>query len=172
MMSGNIFTENCFEADQKFAGQLARKIGYEGSGNEKEILEFLQKVDPVKIVESQDVLEKCDGHTPSFVPHIESYTTDETFISSRPFELLKNAWSNDIDVLIGGVANERSAEISILNDPSALENFKLQDIIPTEIDTNHPKVLEFLEELKKIYYSEGFDPTNNKIAYSQVCLID
>lgn len=171
MMGGHVLLGECSLPAPDLASKLAKMIGYEGSDNEKEILEFLQKVDPVKIVEFQDTIEK-NGNSQPFVPHIEHYTTNETFISKTPMELLRNAWSNDIDVLIGGVSDEGLAVLAELNIyPEILKKFKLQDIVPAEIDPNHPKVAEFIENVRRIYYPSSSEPMEDKFAYCQVCTL-
>lgn len=87
--------------------RLARKLGYEGSEDEKEVLAFLRTADPAEIVKFQkSVVQPVDRTAFAFAPQIEPYETDGILISKPPKEWLRTAWSNDIDVLIGGTSDE------------------------------------------------------------------
>lgn len=174
IMSGCVLNFWSLTPQSDWASRLAKKLGYCGKGDEREILDFLRKADPVKIVEQQSTLLKNDEKVAfAFAPHIEHYENDNTFILEKPIELMRTAWSNDIDLLIGGTSDEGIMYLENLRDnPSILANFKLQSAVPQEIgaNPNNPEIIiEFVESLKRIYYSSSNDPTKDEMAFCKVC---
>jgi cholinesterase len=174
IMSGCILNSWSLTPHRDWANRLARKLGYVGSENESEILEYLQKADPVKIVEFQKTLLKSDeiGKIAfSFAPHVESYITEDTFIPSNPLDLLRKAWSNDIDILIGGVADEGLMYLENIKDnPAILAYFNLNQVVPeVGLPVDSPVVIEFVENLRRIYYPTSNDPTKDELAFCKVC---
>lgn len=173
IMSGCVLNFWSLTPQSDWASRLARKLGYCGKEDEREILDFLRKADPVKIVEQQSTLLKNDEKVAfAFAPHIEHYENDNTFILKKPIELLRSAWSNDIDLLIGGTSDEGIMYLENLRDnPSILANFKLHSAVPQEIgaNPNNPEIIEFVESLKRIYYSSSNDPTKDEMAFCKVC---
>lgn len=97
-----------------FTVKLAQKLGYTGSiDNDVELLEFFQKqeVKPLvmgsfQLVDHEYALEfSYDLYCP-FVPTVEPYESDMCFLPQDPLEMGRNAWSSDVDIIIGGCANE------------------------------------------------------------------
>lgn len=176
IMSGCVLNNWSLTPHKNWAYRLAKKIGYSGSENEGEILKFLQQADPTEIVEFQKTLIERDERVGfSFAPTVEQYTTEETFIAKPPLELLKSAWSNDIDILIGGTSDEGLMYLENLREtPALLEHFKLENAVPVEINSrpDSPKVIEFVESLKKYYYPTSKDPTKDELAFCKVCPSD
>lgn len=172
IMSGCILNSWSLTPRRDWANRLARKLGYEGSENEKDLLDFLQKADPVKIVDCQKSLVQRDEKIAfAFAPTIEPYTNENTFIPTDPIGMLQKAWSHDIDVLVGGVSDEGLMYYSELKaNPGMLEHFKLSSVIPTEVGLapDHPKAIEFVESLKQIYYPTSSDPTKDDLAFCKV----
>lgn len=109
--------------------KLATALNFGGDINdESEILKFLEAADCLKMSEAgmglatEDDARDHDVVFP-FGPKIEPYVNDSTFISSSPFDLMKSAWSKDIDVLIGGTIDEgmpfklfKNRELKFLNE--------------------------------------------------------
>lgn len=177
IMSGCILNSWSLTPHRDWANRLAKKLGFAGNEEDEiEILTFLQKADPVKIVEMQNTLTKPEERIAfCFAPHIENYSTDVTSTKTDPVELLRSAWSNDIDIFVGGTSDEGLMNLSSIKDnPAVLKNFKLQSVLPPEIgsDSDNPKVIEFVESLRKIYYPTSNDPTNDELAFCKVCPTD
>ena len=174
IMSGCVMNSWALTPRKDWAARLAIKIGYQGNENEGGILEFLQKVDPTKIIEHQKTLLNPDeiGKIAfSFAPQVESFINEDTFISCEPIHLLKEAWSNNIDLLIGGTADEGLMYLENLKDnPVVLANFNLNRVIPPEVDlpAENPKTIEFVENLRRIYYPTSSDPTQDEQAFCKV----
>lgn len=111
IMSGSAFAPWAINPNDDYAYRLVKALGYEGSvDNEAEILEYLNKCKPEDIVLTQETIftakERRVGQLIAFAPVIEPYLTEDTFISASPFEMSRNAWGNQVDVMIGGCSDE------------------------------------------------------------------
>ncbi len=174
IMSGCVLNKYCFTPKRDWANRLARKLGYDGHNDDKNILEFLNRVDPVKIVEAQEALilpEEKSLISHAFAPHIEPYSNSETFNTELPIELVRKAWSNDIDILIGLTSDEGLLVLEYLNaSPTMLKMVKLENMAPAEllIPANDPIRVTLAEKLKQIYYPLDTDPTEDFMAFGQV----
>lgn len=172
IMSGCFLNTWTLTPRRDWANRLANKLGYEGPDNEQSLLEFLQQADPAKIVDCQKSLVQPNERIAfAFAPTIEPYTTEQTVIPSNPIDMLKSAWSNDIDVLIGGVSDEGLMYYSdIKGNPAVLEKFQLSSCIPTEVGlaADDSRAVEFVESLKRIYYPASGDPTKDELAFCKV----
>lgn len=174
IMSGCVMNSWSLTPHKDWANRLARKLGYEGSEDESEILEFLQIADPAMIVEHQkSVLNRDEMGKVAFPfgPHVEHYETENTLITSQPIDAIRTAWSNDIDILIGGTSDEGLMYLDDLRlNPAVMARFKLENIMPLEVGLppDHPAAVEFAEGLKKIYYPNSNDPTKDEMTYCKV----
>lgn len=172
-MAGCVLNSWSLTPHRDWAYRLAIKLGYEGSKNEREILNFLENADPIRIVEVQDNLKYPEDKGKVeliFAPHIEHYTTDETFISEYPIDLVRKAWSNDIDIFIGGTSNEGLMYLEyIKKSPQLLKSLKLEKQIPSELNLNDddPTRHKFAERLKELYYPLT-DPTEDQEGFFKV----
>lgn len=170
IMSGCVLNQWALTPTRDWAVRLAKAVGYDGSDeDEKSLLEFLQKADPVKMIEVQKSLirpEEFGKISFAFSPHIEPYTSANTFISERPIDLLqRSVWSNDIDILIGGTSDEGLMYLETLRDmPGFLASYQLKNVVPVEItlSSDDPIRLRFAEKLRKIYYSSSLDSTSSQ----------
>lgn len=161
---------------KEWAKRLAAALGYVGNENEKDILEFLKSSDPHKMVEVQRSLIRQDEFGKiafAFAPHIEPYVTKDTFISKNPLDLVRTAWSNNIDILIGGTSDEGLMYLKVLRQmPAILASLKLKNMVPvdvTELSSDDPIRLHFAEKLQQTYYSSSStDPTKDELAFCKV----
>lgn len=168
IMSGCVLNKFSLTPQRNWAFRLAVKLGYKGGEDEEEILSYLQKSDPVEIVQVQDTLVLSDEKSQismAFAPSIEYYETEETFISDKPIELVRKAWSNNIDVMIGGTSDEGLMYLEYIHqNPALLKSFKLESLIPHDVDLNGDDSLRsnIVEKLKKTYYPDGSDPNTDE----------
>lgn len=136
--------------------RLASALGYEGDINdESEILKFLEVADCIKMSEAGVALATANEQREHdvmfpFGPTVEPYLDNSTFLPSPPIDLIKNAWSNDIDVFLGGVLGEgRSFKI--------YKNRELKFIneIPRELSChlNKEQRENFAKEIEEFYIS-------------------
>lgn len=174
IMAGSVLNKFSFAHQRDWANRLARKLGYEGSECDSEILQFLRAADPLKIVRVQGSLVKPEEKRKvgyAFAPHIEHYETPEAFNLKRPIDLVRKAWSNGIDLLIGGTADEGLLLLEFMKDsPSLLKDLKLEKQVPSEIGVrdDDPIHLQFAEQLRKTYYPFGTEPTEDLMAMCKV----
>lgn len=172
MLSGCVVGSQTLHAKGEYAIELAKKLGYDGSGDERAVLDFLRTIDSVKIIEVQGgllsgnitevtsfqlrILRKniiSSAFQFPFVPSIETYVDENTFISQPSCELLRTAWSNDIDIMVGMLPDEGCPfYIEYKNDPSVF--FNPQTLVPFDIKTPHDdsSVLKFIERMKESYF--------------------
>lgn len=105
LMSGCVLNVWSLTPHKDWACRLAKKLGYQGTEDEVSVLRFLQQANPEQIVEHQKtVLTPEESATIgfAFAPHVEPYKTDDILITEKPINLLRRAWSNDIDMMVGG----------------------------------------------------------------------
>lgn len=109
-----ILSGSCFASlsQLSWAKRLASALGFEGdTDDESEVLKFLEAADCLKMAKAgmklatEDEKREHDINLP-FGPIVEPYVDSSTFLPSPSVDLLKNAWSNDIDVLLGGALDE------------------------------------------------------------------
>jgi cholinesterase len=185
IMSGCVLNRWSSAPRLGWAYRLASKLGFKGDDkNEIEILKFLQNLPGEEIVKGQrqelrkpEEMRKVDY---PFSPCIEPYLSKNTFISQRPIELIKDAWSNSIPVIVGGTSFEGLMFMEgIQQNPSVISNFKLEQSIPTEIGlpNDNPHVIEFVKNLRENYYSSSllstattFGLSQDELAYCKVCV--
>lgn len=175
IMSGCVLNDWSLTPHRDWANRLAKKLGYEGSNEEKEILTFLRGADPVKIVEHQSDLihieEKHIWYT--FTPSVEHYWNDDAFILKEPIDAMRTAWSSEIDVMIGGTSDEGLLALAdIRNNPEILANFKQNSMVPHEVTESSsdikPKIVEFTESLRKMSFPPLSGMTTDELAYCKV----
>ena len=107
-MSGSMLNTWANIPQKDHAYRLAKYHGYEGENNDRDVVAYLQSLEPEKLVQ-HDILtneERRNGIMFTFGPCIEAYKADDCVIPEEPREMLKTAWGNDIPIIVGGVANE------------------------------------------------------------------
>lgn len=179
IMSGCVLNRFSLTPQRDWAFRLAQKLGYEGVGTDEEsILNFLHEADPVEIVRVQDSLLKSDERgkiSMPFAPTIEHYETDRTFINGQPLDLARKAWSNRIDILIGGTSDEGLMYLEyIRQSPALMRQLNLGNMIPSELSIcgDDPLRTSFAEKLRVAYYPSGTDPTVDEMSFCAVKLCD
>lgn len=158
---------------RQFSQRLAKALGWNGQGGDKAALEVLMKATPEDIVEKQGALrtenEKENHIMFEFGPVVEPYMKDNCIIPEDPLKMCRKAWSNDIDILIGGNSEEGLFSLSEIKDnPSIMENLKdFEYLVPLELDlvrTSH-RCKEFGNRLKKHYYGDTEPSFENRDGY-------
>ena len=139
--------------------RLAERLGL-SSTNEATILEFLERADPVDIIREQAFLidmetSISEGFANVFGPTIEPYNTAGVFLNNEIPVLMRNAWGNNIEFMIGATSIENLQFILLRNDPQAfslISNF--EHYIPRElgIERNTDKSRKYGEMIRNVYY--------------------
>lgn len=110
LMSGNAFCLWSVMPSNTLSLDLAKETDWDGNGGEKGAYSHLISVDPEVLTRaSMNLLTKehyDQGFVFSFGPMIETYVSDSCFMSEHPVKLARNAWSKDIDIIIGYTSNE------------------------------------------------------------------
>lgn len=168
IMSGSAFGPWSVRPNHDYAYRLARALGYEGTvHDEKEIFKVISGADPVRIVELQDQLldseEKLLGQFNAFGPVIEPYMSDKTFIEEHPFKMSRNAWGNNIDVIIGGCSMEGLLLYQLVSPEtmSSLGNFSHVTAQNVHLERHSDKCIEKGLKLKNFYYGNQTPSVEN-----------
>ncbi|KAL7024848.1 hypothetical protein ACKWTF_013218 [Chironomus riparius] len=149
LMSGSPVGRECDVPQLNWTKRLAEKLGYDGDlENDKDVLDFLNTVDTIKMAEAgYDLATKDEkkklGIQLNFAPHKELYATDSSFLLNSPIDLMENAWSNDIDIMIGGTRNEGMIHSDI----------NYADAVPVALvnPREGPKLDELVEKFQEFY---------------------
>lgn len=108
-----------------------------------------------------------------FGPVIEPYISESCFIPKHPVLMSREAWGNDIDVVIGGCSNEGMMTIGL----SEMMNFDVSRMMSTFHLAIHPdlkvkfgseKSLKYGEKIKKLYYPGSEPSKENYLGFADV----
>jgi cholinesterase len=159
-----------------WALKLAKFLGYSGKANDKDLLEFLEKPNGMAIVHAAKkvltVEEEIGKHILyAFGPTIEPYVSDNCFIPKDPILMARNAWSKDIDLMIGATSNEgilransNSEEISqIMQNPSFFA-----PLMELRLDVGSEKAKDYGMQLMRAYYEDSKPSPTNQQPYLKV----
>lgn len=91
--------------------RLAKELGYNGSASEKEVLEYLERPDGSTLVQAaKKVLtsheEFAEHILYAFGATVEPYKSSNCFIPEDQILMARNAWSKDINCMMGGTSLE------------------------------------------------------------------
>lgn len=178
-MSGTALCDVWSKIPRKdWALRLAKNLGYTGKANDKDLLEFLEKPDGMSLVQAaKKVLtheEEIGLHILyAFGPTIEPYKSKNCFIPNDPIQMAREAWSKDVDLLIGATSNEGilransdAEEIS-----STLSNYNyFAPVIQLGIDVKSEKAREYGQQIKEVYYGSSRPASSNQQPYLYVNL--
>lgn len=174
IMGGGLLHKFSLIPHRNWAEKLARKLGYDGGEEEADILDFLRQADPDKIVAVQETIVPREDRgkvSMPFGPHVEHYISDGNMISGNPIDLIKGAWSRDIDIFVGGASDEGLMFKEYVQAmPELLKMLKLEDMVPFDVTVAETDPIRgrFAEKLRKIYYPLGTNPIEDETAFYQV----
>lgn len=113
LMSGCAFNKTWSLAPPRdFAKRLGKKLGWDGTGGEKKLLEVLESADPHELMQQSapksflSEEEFSEFLMYAFAPVIEPYVTEATFIHDDPILMAREAWSKNVHCIIGGTSCE------------------------------------------------------------------
>ncbi|XP_073820616.1 esterase B1-like [Musca autumnalis] len=167
MMSGNAMCPWATTECQSRALTIAKRIGYKGEDNEKDILDFLMAADPYDLArEEHHVLNPEELKNKvmfAFGPTVEPYKTADCVVPKPPREMVKTAWGNSIPTMIGNTSYEgllfRSTGKQYPEQVKELES--CANYVPCELADSErcaPETLEKAAILKKTHVN-GETPT-------------
>lgn len=109
IQSGSAISELASTVQTDKASLLAAALGWNGHGGDKAVYGFLKNADASKIIAEQDSFRNTNELSHGirgFGPAPEAYASDNCFFIRNPKELVKQAWSLNVPLIIGGVADE------------------------------------------------------------------
>lgn len=176
-MSGSAFCKPWSQIPPRnWSLKLAKNIGYSGKANDKEVLEFLEKPDGMSIVEAaKKVLtfeEEIGLHILyAFGPVVEPYISNNCFIPKDPVLMAREAWSKDVDLLIGATSNEgilrANSDADKISDVLQNSNY-FAPVIELGIDIQSDKATEYGKRIMEIYYKGSKPSASNQQPYLYV----
>lgn len=160
LMSGSTLCPWASQPQKDWAFRLASLIGYKGNNNDREVYRYLAKQNASKLIMRDTTLltkqERFDNILFAFSPTVEPYLTEQC-ISNRPFkDLLAEAWSNDIPLIIGANSSEGLFHYGTVIKSNYLIN-DLTDcvnLLPDDIRSKHtePELKQMANTLKQAYF--------------------
>lgn len=137
--------------------KLARAMGYTDAKVEEDAFRIISSTEPqtltmvsLSLLGDEEKLFDFGLWSP-FLPTVEPYESDMCFLPKSPMELGRDAWSKDIDILIGGVSEEglyygkdltpKNIDI-IKNDLKLLLPFELR-LDPAEVNLRSERMYKF-----------------------------
>lgn len=160
-MSGVAFNKSwtCIPR-RNYAVRLAKLLKYEGSLEEKDILEFLEgcKVEdflPFLFTTMSDEESLGEHILAAYMPCIEPYESENCFIPKDPVLMAREAWGNDIPCMIGGTSFEGILRANFMkeNVVKVLQNFNyFAPLLDLGLTVNSPKAAEYGKRIKEVYY--------------------
>lgn len=132
-----------------------------GATTDSEILTFLENADPVDVIRTVQSFSSFEASLTgnsviTYGPTVEPYETPNAFLTDSVRDIISDAWSNEIDIMIG--ANSGEALSYILPRRSQPENVEFlsnfQNYIPRELNVTRDseKSFEYAEMIKQTYY--------------------
>uniref|UniRef100_A0A336M9J9 Carboxylic ester hydrolase n=1 Tax=Culicoides sonorensis TaxID=179676 RepID=A0A336M9J9_CULSO len=163
LMSGNAFCSCVLMPPNKMNLELAKITGWNGVGGDKAALNHLMTIDGDLLMKTSLALmtqEKIEqGFIFPFGPIIETFKSESSFLSENPVILARNAWSKDIDIIIGYTSNETLMEI-LSKTYELYKNIKsYQLIIPRDgiVGKTEESLIENAKRIRELY-KDFLDP--------------
>lgn len=170
LMSGSAFCPWVITPERGINLRLAQACGYKGPDNEQEIYNFLIQVNPKKLIKAELTLltpeERSFLEFIAFGPVVEPYSSNNTFLPLHPKELAKQAWGNDIDVIVGGCSDEGLLFWSSANEKSFKSPQLFERLVATSINTSDlTACTENAKLLRNAYYGNEEPSNANRLKY-------
>lgn len=176
VMSGSAMNQWANVPQRNWAYRLAKQIGYKGECEDRLVLDYLRKCKPRKILSNiYDLLTIEERHERLqfvFAPTVEPYITKQCVIPKPPIEMLREAWSNNIPLLIGGNSFE-----GLLMFPEARKYPALFDLGDCEhlaaedANLSAEERRKYGQQLKLLHMGDKEANWNNILSYSDVSYV-
>lgn len=110
IMSGTHYAPWAISPIEDWSYRLAKKLGWNGEGGDKACLNVLQRASNDAIIKVQESTLTLDDRKRyvlfPFGPVVEPYESTQCFLKKDPKELIANAWSKDIPIMVGTCSDE------------------------------------------------------------------
>lgn len=160
--------------------RLAKKLGYEGNGEDKDVLEFLEGCNtsdflPHLFSTTTDEESLGEHILAGFMPLIEPYQTETCFIPKDPILMAREAWGNDIPCMVGGTSFEGLLRANFMKENVTKvlgNNFNyFAPLLELGIDVKSEKAELYGKRIKEIYYGLMKPSNSNQEPYLYVSLL-
>ncbi|XP_054747003.1 uncharacterized protein LOC129252884 [Anastrepha obliqua] len=126
------------------AYRLAKFHGYTGENIDKAVFQYLNELEPNKLVVHSllNEEEQRNLYMFAFAPIVEPYVAEGCVIPERPFNMLKKAWSNKLSMMIGGSSFEGLFLYKVVkSNPDIMKRFYNEPelLLPEEVRSMHDK---------------------------------
>ncbi|XP_053689756.1 esterase B1-like [Sabethes cyaneus] len=171
IMSGSVYCDWALSPQRSWPEKLAKAIGWDGQGGESDALKYLRTVKPEDIINNQETLfgpqDIQDQIFTPFGPTIEPFETKTCFIEKCPLQMAREAWGNNIDIMIGGTSEEGLLTLQkIIPQPEVLKNPQLfLGTVPCRLNISMDERMDFAAKLKQQYYPDSDPSYENKDGY-------
>uniref|UniRef100_A0A1B0CBC5 Carboxylic ester hydrolase n=1 Tax=Lutzomyia longipalpis TaxID=7200 RepID=A0A1B0CBC5_LUTLO len=160
IMSASAFYVRGFMPKLGWAVRLARYLGWRGEDNEEALaFDFLRGVNIADIKDKEEEIltaqDRQNGLPSVYGPTLEAYRSRMTMIIEPPEEMMKNAWSYGIPLMIGGTLNEGLLFYGdAKNNPDVWENINQtpSTIVPYNLTQDPDKRKVFGDKMKLFYF--------------------
>lgn len=171
LMSGNVLAPWATVKQSDYPYRLAKHCGYAGENNEKDVLQYLQKVKACNLVVDDNKLltpqEQMNGAFFCFGPTVEPYDSKECVVPKEPAEMMETAWSNKIPIITGFTSKEGLLFYPALSkDPNALKGLETcAYMVPTELvdSRDSENCLELGNKIKEAHVSKDSSQQLNSL---------
>lgn len=177
-MSGVAFNQWVFAPPSNYAERLARVLGWNGSG-ESELLEFLESQSPVDFAEAEKKvltdMEVYGLHVMfPFLPVVEPAWSNNNFIPKKPVLMARDAWSKDIDCIVGATSFEGLFDsIFTETDDGAINALRgnvayFAPLNELQVNETSEAAARYGEKIREIYYGSLEPAKSNMERYLAV----
>lgn len=167
-MSGTLHNYWSNTSPFDFAFRLAKLHGYEGENNDRQVLEHLRSVPAHQLVNHSLLTpeDRRNGLIYAFGPTVEPYVMADCVASKSQVEMARNAWSNKLPVMLGGVSFEGLFMYPALKaNPQSMDSLPkdLLRLTPHEVRVlnTEQQNLESSKKMMKLYF--GDDTPSSKL---------
>ncbi|ALC39659.1 alpha-Est5 [Drosophila busckii] len=160
-MSGDMlsFWSDTPQADRGY--RLAQRTGYKGDNIDNQVFDHLHKLPPQQLI-GHSLLTEAERHKDhcfDFAPTIETYVGEDCVIPKPPEQMVREAWSHDIPVMLGGTSFE--------DEQTKKYPQKLIETHFIDNDTHYKKIINFLDYYSFTMFWHGtFRSLNARLNYA------
>uniref|UniRef100_A0A1A9ZUL5 Carboxylic ester hydrolase n=1 Tax=Glossina pallidipes TaxID=7398 RepID=A0A1A9ZUL5_GLOPL len=160
IMSGSVLTSWGFLSKMDWAYRLAKATGFKGLNEDNLVLQHLRSVKPQTLMRvAAGLLTLEERHDRRFMytfgPCVEAYETADCIVPRPPLEMLRDAWSNEIPLLIGGNSFEGLLMFTeVRKYPDLINNLKIESLPPFDLALSEEKRKEYGQLIKDVYFGE------------------
>lgn len=158
IQSGSALTDWSNIPQLNWAERLAKHLGWNGEGDHIGCYEFLKNVDALQIVKQQEkimsIVEKKLWIFSPYAPTAEPYVAEQSFFTKNPLELCRNAWGNQIPLIIGANSEEGILWYHdlVANSYRYDQEDSFTNLFSFQFGEDSEKTKRFAEKVKRFYY--------------------